>query len=90
MPYPSGGANARITLRTNLPDTVHDEASVLDVDGALQQLEALDPTLARVVEMRYFGGYSDVQIAAALEITDRTVRRHWDKARAFILAQLQP
>ena len=85
-----GGANARVTLRTNLPDTVHDEASVLDVDGALQQLEALDPTLARVVEMRYFGGYSDVQIAAALEITDRTVRRHWDKARAFILAQLQP
>ena len=84
-----GGADARITLRTDLPDAVRDEASVLDVDDALQKLEALDPTLARVVEMRYFGGYSDVQIAAALEITDRTVRRHWDKARAFILTQLQ-
>lgn len=85
-----GGSNARITLQTNLPDNIRDEASVLDVEGALQELEAVDPTLARVVEMRYFGGYSDVQIAATLEITDRTVRRHWDKARAFILAQLQP
>jgi DNA-directed RNA polymerase specialized sigma24 family protein len=46
-------------------------------------------TGAAAVEMRYFGGYTDVEIAAALDITDRTVRRHWDKARAFILAQLQ-
>ncbi len=84
-----GSGDAHVTLQTNLPDAVHDTASVLDVDGALQELEGLDPTLARVVEMRYFGGYSDVQIAAALGITDRTVRRHWDKARAFILAQLK-
>ena len=84
-----GGGAARVTLPTSLGEAASDEASVVDVDGALQQLEALDPTLAQVVEMRYFGGYSDVQIAAALDITDRTVRRHWDKARAFILAQLQ-
>jgi DNA-directed RNA polymerase specialized sigma24 family protein len=41
------------------------------------------------VEMRYFGGYSDAEIAEALGVTDRTVRRHWEKARAFMLAQLQ-
>jgi DNA-directed RNA polymerase specialized sigma24 family protein len=40
--------------------------------------------------MRYFGGYTDAEIAAAMEISDRTVRRHWDKARAFMLAQLEP
>jgi DNA-directed RNA polymerase specialized sigma24 family protein len=39
--------------------------------------------------MRYFGGYSDEEIAEALGVTDRTVRRHWDKARAFMLAQLK-
>lgn len=84
-----GGANARVTLKTNLLGNDQGEASVVDVDGALQELEARDPVLAQVVEMRYYGGYSDVQIAAALDITDRTVRRYWDKARAFILVQLQ-
>ncbi len=84
-----GGAGRRVTLATNIPQAERDDASVLDVDGALRQLEQLDPALAQVVEMRYFGGYSDAQIAAALDVTDRTVRRHWDKARAFILAQLR-
>ena len=63
---------------------------MIDVDNALRELEALDPALAQVVEMRYFGGYTDAEIAAAMDIADRTVRRHWDKARAFILAQLEP
>jgi DNA-directed RNA polymerase specialized sigma24 family protein len=40
--------------------------------------------------MRFFGGYTDTEIATAMGISDRTVRRHWDKARTFILAQLQP
>jgi RNA polymerase sigma factor (TIGR02999 family) len=84
-----GGADGRVTLDTNVLGTYQHDASVLDIDNALRELEALDPALAQVVEMRYFGGYSDLQIAAAMEITDRTVRRHWDKARAFILAQLQ-
>ena len=82
-----GGAAEKVTLDSQVlgPST---EASVLDVDAALRELEALDPALARVVEMRYFGGYTDIEIAAALDITDRTVRRHWDKARAFILMHL--
>jgi DNA-directed RNA polymerase specialized sigma24 family protein len=62
---------------------------VIDIDNALRELELLDPTLAQVVEMRYFGGYTDAEVASAMEISDRTVRRHWDKARAFMLAQLQ-
>jgi RNA polymerase sigma factor (TIGR02999 family) len=84
-----GGANVRVTLKTNLLGNEQSETSVVDVDGALQELEARDPVLAQVVEMRYYGGYSDMQIATALDITDRTVRRYWDKARAFILVQLQ-
>jgi RNA polymerase sigma factor (TIGR02999 family) len=83
-----GGAAEKVTLDSQVLGHGAEDASVLDVDGALRELEALDPSLARVVEMRYFGGYSDIEIAAALEVTDRTVRRHWDKARAFILMQL--
>jgi len=62
---------------------------VLDVERALLELEKFDSTGAEIVEMRYFGGYSDVEIAEALGITDRTVRRHWDKARLFMLARFK-
>lgn len=84
-----GGAAERVTLDSRLLGDGAQDASVIDVDGALHELEALDPALAEVVEMRYFGGYTDAEIGAAMGIADRTVRRHWDKARAFILAQLQ-
>lgn len=57
---------------------------VLDVHAALAQLEQLDPRLAQVVEMRYFGGLEDAQVAQALGISERTVRRDWDKARRLL------
>jgi DNA-directed RNA polymerase specialized sigma24 family protein len=76
-------------MDSRLPDQGQQEASVIDIDNALCELELLDPTLAQVVEMRYFGGYTDAEVASAMEISDRTVRRHWDKARAFMLAQLR-
>jgi RNA polymerase sigma factor (TIGR02999 family) len=85
-----GGRAERVTLDSRLLGEGHQEASVIDVDNVLRELEQLDPTLAQVVEMRYFGGYTDAEIAAAMDIADRTVRRHWDKARAFMLAQLEP
>ncbi|MFN7727405.1 MAG: ECF-type sigma factor [Rubrivivax sp.] len=45
--------------------------------------------MAELVEMRFYGGYTEAEIAEALGISDRTVRRHWDKARAFLLMELQ-
>ncbi|MBS0445326.1 MAG: sigma-70 family RNA polymerase sigma factor [Proteobacteria bacterium] len=57
---------------------------VLRVHQALDRLEQLDARLAQVVEMRYFAGLDDAEIAAALGISDRTVRRDWDKARRLI------
>ena len=85
-----GGAAERVTLDSRLLGEGRQDTSVLDIDNALRELEALDPALAQVVEMRYFGGYTDAEIASAMDISDRTVRRHWDKARAFMLAQLEP
>jgi RNA polymerase sigma factor (sigma-70 family) len=57
------------------------------VHEALEVLEQADPRLAKVALMRYFGGYNEQEIAEALDITERTVRRDWEKAR-LILAEL--
>ncbi len=61
---------------------------VLLVDAALTRLAELDERLARVVEWRFFGGLDEAEIAAALDVDVRTVRRDWRKARAFILSEL--
>jgi len=63
---------------------------LLKVHDALGDLEQLDPALARVVEMQYFAGYTQLEIAELTEQSERTVRRQWDKARAYLLAQLTP
>jgi RNA polymerase sigma factor (sigma-70 family) len=61
---------------------------LIRVDGALRALERLDPDLAGLVEMRYFGGYTESEVAELRGVTERTVRRHWDKARAWLLVAL--
>jgi RNA polymerase sigma factor (TIGR02999 family) len=66
------------------------DPQLLRVHEALAELEALDPGLAELVEMRYFAGYREAEIAAMLGITERTVRRRWDKARAWLYLALQP
>ena len=48
-----------------------------------------EPRLAQVVEMRYFGGLNEREIAAALDVTDRTVRRDWEKARLLLADALR-
>lgn len=65
------------------------EDEILDIDTALDDLARLDPRLARVVEMRYFAGMKENEIAAALGVSDRTVRRDWDKARLLLAAALR-
>lgn len=61
---------------------------LLILDEALNDLGKLDPRLAQVVEMRYFGGLSEHEIAGVLKVTERTVRRDWRKARAFLFSHL--
>lgn len=57
---------------------------MLDLDAALTQLAAFDPRLSQVVELRFFGGLSDKEIARVLDISRRTVGRDWFKARSFL------
>lgn len=58
------------------------------LDEALSRLEGTDPDLARIVEWRFFGGLSVEEIASTLEVSDRTVKRHWRAARAILFEDL--
>jgi RNA polymerase sigma factor (TIGR02999 family) len=83
-----GGGWRPLTLSTQLgADVSCDDQTILRVHEALETLERAEPRLARVAEMRYFGGYSEEEIAETLGVTERTVRRDWEKAR-LILAEL--
>lgn len=63
---------------------------LLAVDDALTRLGEQNPRLARVVELRFFAGLSEAEVAAALDVTSRTVQRDWAKARAWLHAELDP
>jgi RNA polymerase sigma factor (TIGR02999 family) len=65
-----------------------DDDRLLDVNEALSRLAGLSPRLAQVVECRFFAGYNDQETAEALGLTDRTVRRDWVKARAWLRREL--
>jgi RNA polymerase sigma factor (TIGR02999 family) len=75
-------------VRTELGDDVAESLSLdtlLEVDDALTTLAAADPDLAQLVEWHFFGGLQFVEIARLRGQNERTVRRHWDMARAFLL-----
>ena len=83
-----GGRQAPLSLDEEGLATPQPNAQLLALDAALSQLEADHPDLARVVEWRFFGGFSVEEIAATLEVSDRTVKRQWRAARAFLHSQL--
>lgn len=58
------------------------------LDRALERLAVHDDRLARLVEWRYFGGMTDGELASALGRDERTIRRDWEKARAFLVREL--
>lgn len=63
-------------------------ADLLALDAGLERLAAESPRLARLVELRYFAGLSFAEVAALQGLTERTAKRDWRKARAFLLAEL--
>jgi RNA polymerase sigma factor (TIGR02999 family) len=63
---------------------------ILALDEALNRLEALNPRLRQIVELRFFGGLTEEEAAEQLGITSRTAQRDWAKARAFLHSELYP
>jgi RNA polymerase sigma factor (TIGR02999 family) len=80
-----GGDCAQVTLTTQIAGAaLSAEQEIVRVHEALEQLAQVDPRMAQVVEMKYFAGLTEVEIAQALGVTDRTVRRDWEQARLFL------
>ena len=86
-----GGHAPHVTFTASVADgALAGEEEIVRVHDAIDALACVDPRMAKVVEMRYFGGFSDIEIAEALGVTDRTVRRDWEQARLFLAEALKP
>lgn len=85
-----GGGAEHVTLDTQ-PGEIQgaSDEEIIDVHNALELLANVDKRLVQVVEMRYFAGLTDFEIAVTLGITDRTVRRDWDRARLLLAGMLE-
>jgi RNA polymerase sigma factor (TIGR02999 family) len=84
-----GGDAEKVVLDTLMSEQLAaPENDALRVHEALEVLEKAEPRLAQVAEMRFFGGLSEPEIAQALGLSERTVRRDWEKARLLLLAAM--
>lgn len=83
-----GAGAARIGLTSfDLPGTDGD-LDLVDLDDAIDRLASDDPQAARVVELRFFAGMDEREIASVLGVTDRSVRRYWIHAKAWLAREL--
>jgi RNA polymerase sigma factor (TIGR02999 family) len=84
-----GSGHRALTLLTrDLADDSSAVIDVLDLERALVELEALDPRKGRAVELSYFGGLSDAEVAAELEVSTATIKRDLRTARAWLASSL--
>jgi RNA polymerase sigma factor (TIGR02999 family) len=87
-----GGAMIRVALdpaRIENGAAAQDAAELIGLDAALTRLEGLSGRLARIVELRFFAGLSVEETGEVLELSPRTVKRDWRKARAFLFDALR-
>jgi len=84
-----GGGQIRVTLDPELMVAAPEPLDLEVLDDALTRLAALDEALARIVEMRFFGGLSIEEAAEALHVSPATVKRRWSLARAWLVRELE-
>jgi RNA polymerase sigma factor (TIGR02999 family) len=84
-----GGGASKVELDTTALVSPEQTKTVLDVDEALERLAVLDERKARIVELKYFGGLQEDEIASLLNISTITVRRDWRFARAWLYTELR-
>jgi RNA polymerase sigma factor (TIGR02999 family) len=85
-----GAGSAPVEIEATLPAAAPpvDAVDALDLDRALQKLEQLDPDQGRIVELRFFGGLTVEETAAALNISSATVKREWAIAKGWLHREL--
>jgi RNA polymerase sigma factor (TIGR02999 family) len=79
-----GGGAAHAGVDVEVVPEMSGEAEIVRVHDALEHMATFDTRMTQVVEMRYFGGMTEIEIARVLGVTDRTVRRDWEKARLLL------
>ena len=79
-----GGQFEMTTLETSIGDHVGQERALTELSDALDELSAIDPGLAEVVDLKFFCGFSFAEIAAMRTVSERTVQRQWEKARIYL------
>jgi RNA polymerase sigma factor (TIGR02999 family) len=83
-----GGGATPIELTGEIPVAAQDSGRLLALDEALSRLAKMDPRQSRIVELRFFGGLTEEEIAGLLGISVRTVKRDWSLARAWLHAEV--
>jgi RNA polymerase sigma factor (TIGR02999 family) len=84
-----GGGAPHVTLDEALGPSVTQSVDLLALDQALGDLKTLDPRQHQVVELRFFGGLTNGQIAETLDVSEATVKRDWNLARAWLLRRME-
>ena len=82
------GGVVRVELDDQVATVAAPDVEVLSLDRALDDLAALDPRQAHIVELRYFGGLSEQEVGAVLSLSRATVTREWQSARAWLYRRL--
>lgn len=83
-----GGSRIHVELTDDLAVDLREPENLLALNSALDRLAQTDPRQARIVEMRFFAGMGEAEVAEALGISERTVKRDWAMARAWLRAEL--
>lgn len=85
-----GGGSVQVSLdEARIAASAPADLDVLLLDRALGELESVEPRAAKVVELRYFGGYTDQEVVEALGVSASTVRRDWEFARCWLFDRIQ-
>ena len=84
-----GGAYEITSLPTELPEQVAEAAELERIGAAIDTLAELDPALAQLVDLKFFCGYSLIEIASMRGVSERTAQRDWDKARLLLRRALE-
>ncbi len=84
-----GGSAIKVELDKLQIAAAERSIDVILLDESLKALERLEPRAAKVVELRYFGGYTDKEVVEALGVSLATVRREWEFARSWLFDHMQ-
>jgi RNA polymerase sigma factor (TIGR02999 family) len=79
-----GGAFELTSLPTDVPDPAAEERGLVRIGDAVDQLAGAEPLLAQIVDLKFFCGFSFAEIAEMRGVSERTIQRHWERARIYL------